>query len=507
VAEKLIKRGTCWYYRFTDADGVRRMRKGCSDKRATEGILRAAETDAARIRSGEADPKELAYRDHERISLSEHIAAWGEHLTAKGSTPKHVEVTTGRVRRVVALIRGARLSEVLPASRRNAAHVARVHERLEGYVAPARLSDLTDERVQKALATLRAEGQALETCNHYRGAVKSFTRWCYHAHRTRDDACRGVRGFNAEEDRRHDRRTISLEELRRLIDVTERGPAYQGMTGPVRALCYRLAVATGLRFSEIASIRPESFDWEGSRVRVAACYTKNGQTAELPLPADLVADLRPHVTVLGPGTQVFPLPAEKGAPMLRVDLKAAGIPYRDASGLVFDFHALRCQTATLADAAGVSPRVVQKLMRHSSLELTGRYTRPRAMEIEGAASLIPSLKPAADPPGAMAATGTYATHAHTLAPPHIHAGDAGGRSGTLLDAIVGPGAAGSTGQNPRETPGFDAPGRPGTLPDGGDRGAGPDRPVVAMNSTAWCSPGSVEPSVASTVYTSWTTPV
>ena len=41
--------------------------------------------------------------------------------------------------------------------------------------------------------------------------------------------------------------------------------------------------------------------------------------------------------------------------MLRVDLEAAGIPYRDAAGLVFDFHSLRCETATLADAAGVSP--------------------------------------------------------------------------------------------------------------------------------------------------------
>ena len=72
--------------------------------------------------------------------------------------------------------------------------------------------------------------------------------------------------------------------------------------------------------------------------------------------------------------------------MLRADLKAAGIPYRDASGLFFDFHSLRCETATLADAAGVSPRVVQKMMRHSTLELTGRYTRPRAVDIEAAAS-------------------------------------------------------------------------------------------------------------------------
>ena len=39
--------------------------------------------------------------------------------------------------------------------------------------------------------------------------------------------------------------------------------------------------------------------------------------------------------------------------MLRLDLEAAGIPYRDDSGQVFDFHSLRCQSATLADQAGV----------------------------------------------------------------------------------------------------------------------------------------------------------
>src|SRR5262249_25636788 len=159
--------------------------------------------------------------------------------------------------------------------------------------------------------------------------------------------------------------------------------------------------ATGLRYSEIATITPESFDWKAPSVRVAACYTKNGQIAELPLPNDLAADLRPHVAPLNPRTPIFPLPG-RGAKMLRVDLQAARIPYRDASGLVFDFHSLRCQTATLADAAGVSPRVVQRLMRHSTLELTGRYTRPRAVDIEAAASMIPSLKPEADRPEASA---------------------------------------------------------------------------------------------------------
>ena len=131
---------------------------------------------------------------------------------------------------------------------------------------------------------------------------------------------------------------------------------------------------------------------------VAAAYTKNGQTATLPLPDDLAEDLAAFLATLAPGASVFPLPADKGAKMLRIDLAAAGIPYRDAAGLVFDFHSLRCQCATLADAAGVSPRVVQRMMRHSTLELTGRYTRPRAVDIEAAASMLPSLKPEAPAP-------------------------------------------------------------------------------------------------------------
>jgi hypothetical protein len=36
------------------------------------------------------------------------------------------------------------------------------------------------------------------------------------------------------------------------------------------------------------------------------------------------------------------------------------------------------------------------MMRHSTLELTGRYTRPRAVDIEAAVGMLPSLKPEAD---------------------------------------------------------------------------------------------------------------
>ena len=269
------------------------------------------------------DPKDLAQRDHQARPLSEHFTAYAAHLASKGATPKHIELSTGRARRVVAIILGARLAEIDPPKNAKRPQVAAFEVKLTEWVASARLSDLTAERVQKALATLREEGRSLGTCNHYRTAIKAFSKWCYDTHRTKEDVLRGVKGFNAKEDRRHDRRTISLEELQRLIAVAERGPAILGVPGPVRALCYRLAVATGLRYSEIASIRPDSFDRKAPSVTVAAAYTKNGQTAVMPLPDDLANDLAAFVAPLNPSLPVFPLPKDKGAELLQADLAVA----------------------------------------------------------------------------------------------------------------------------------------------------------------------------------------
>ncbi len=397
-----------WYIAYQDEHGRRRTLKGCPDKAATEQLARKLESEADLRRRGVIDARAEAYAAHEAKPLAEHLDAWEESLKAEGVTAKHVDLTISRMQRIVALICGARLSEVSPVTRNRRADVARAHKARSERVAPARLSDLTTEQVQKALAALKAEGHSLQTCNHYRAVVRSFSRWCWKTRRTREDFLCGVKSYNVKEDRRHDRRTLSLEELRRLIDAAQRGPVVRRVPGPVRALVYRLAVATGLRYSEIGSITPESFNRDAPSVTVSAAYTKNGDPATLPLPRELADDVAAYVATLAPGVQVFPLPRyTRGASMLRVDLDAAGIPYETASGF-FDFHALRCEMATLADQAGVTPRVVQRLMRHSSLELTGRYTKPRAVDIEAAASLLPSLKPEGDRPevGALAATGT-----------------------------------------------------------------------------------------------------
>ena len=397
------KRYTILYH---DENGKRRKKAGTTDKAVTERIARDIENKVALRREGLIDPKDESYRAHASRPLSEHLAAWSDSLESQGSTAKHIGLSLTRARRIAALVRGAKLADIEPPKSTPRSQRPRYEAALSGWTERARLSDLDTERVQKALATLRKEGKSLQTCNHYLASVVSFAHWCHDTHRLRENPLRGLTRFNAKEDRRHDRRTLSLDELHRLIEVAHRGPAVMGLTGPARALCYRLAASTGLRYSEIASVTPTSFDWKAPSVTVSAAYTKNGDPATLPIPKDQVDDLRPYVATLAAGSAAFPLPDNKGAEILRVDLDAAGIPYRDDAGLVFDFHSLRCEMATLLDAAGVSPRVVQRLMRHSSLDMTNRYTRPRVADAKAAASRLPSLKPEGGRPEAAVMTGT-----------------------------------------------------------------------------------------------------
>ncbi len=357
---------------YTDDKGRRRKKAGATDKAVTQRIAAKLENDVALRKQGLIDPAAERFATHERRPIRTHLEDYRAALHAKGNTKKHVDLSVGRALRVISL------------------------------AGPDRLNELDRDRVQGALAALRKE-LSLGTINHHRAAIQGFSRWLWKGGRLRDDPLVGVTGFNAREDRRHDRRTLGVDDLRRLIRAAERGPRYRRMTGPARALCYRLAVSSGLRYSEIRSLTPAAFD--GESVTIAAGYAKNGQTATLPLPGDVASDLAAWIGGMPEDAPIFPLPG-RGADMLKVDLEAAGLPYRDAAGLVFDFHSLRCQTATLADQAGCSPRVVQRMMRHSTLELTGRYTRPRAVDMEDAARSMPTLRPSSRERGMIEATGT-----------------------------------------------------------------------------------------------------
>ena len=68
------------------------------------------------------------------------------------------------------------------------------------------------------------------------------------------------------------------------------------------------------------------------------------------------------------------------------------LAYRDASGQLADFHALRHTYITSLARGGVHPKIAQQLARHSTITLTmDRYSHTVLGELSDALSALPEL--------------------------------------------------------------------------------------------------------------------
>jgi integrase len=238
-----------------------------------------------------------------------------------------------------------------------------------------------------------------------------------------------LQGLNVKTDRRHDRRALSHEELRCLLESTELAAERFGMPGCARALLYRLAVETGLRAAELRSLTRGSFALEGAEpnVIIAAAYAKNRRQDTLPLKPETATLLKAFLGGKMPIAKAFDVPPpSRVVKMFRADLAeargtwiaAVGMPearkeresspflaYRDDAGRVIDFHALRHTFISNLAAGGVHPKTAQTLARHSTITLTmDRYSHIYRGDLASALKSLPDLSQKSA--HAMAATGT-----------------------------------------------------------------------------------------------------
>jgi len=255
----------------------------------------------------------------------------------------------------------------------------------------------------------REEGRSLQTCEHHRASIRAFCRWARADGRLRDDPMLGVTGFNVREDVRHERRVLTDDELARLIESAETGPVVYHMDGPLRAMAYRVAAASGFRVNELRSLPPERFRLDGDHpsIILKPPDAKNRRGVEQPIPRALADRLSRFLAGKPLGQSVFPLHHET-AKAIRVDLERAGIPYSTDQG-VADFHSLRGYYISALVRSGASIKTVQTLARHSNPALTlARYARADVHDIIGVVESLPEPTPRGPTPEAakMAATGT-----------------------------------------------------------------------------------------------------
>lgn len=400
-----------WYLEFRDHQSVNRRLAGFVSKPATEELARNLDRLIAYAvaTGGQSDPAMAAWINGLPMGLREklagiglvdplrlavvrplagHIGDFEAALKAKGTSVKQAEQVAGRVRR---LAEGCGF--------RNYGDVT-------GSAVVSYLQSIRRDRTDARGKVVR-RGMSAQTSNFYLAAVKQFCKWMIRERRAGESPVAYLSGLNVRLDRRHDRRPLTPAEVRRLLAAAANGPVAYGVPGPARALFYRLAVETGLRSGELRSLTRASFDLSGfphpATVTVEAAYAKNRRRDTLPLRPETAEAVRAHTATLAPAAPAFNLPhPDTMIDMLRTDLEAAGIAY-EVDGRFADLHALRHTCGTWLAAAGVHPKVIQQILRHSTITLTmDKYTHAfKADEVE-AVGRLPSLAQ----PVEMKATGT-----------------------------------------------------------------------------------------------------
>jgi len=357
----VVRQSTKWYVKYRDADRIVRCVPGYTDKEATKQLEARLVKEAALANEGVVD----RYKSHRTRPLKEHLEEFRQSLLAKGNTAKHAELTFSRAQ---AVMEGCKF---------------------------ATWSEISASKVQQHLSGLRqgSEGLSAQTSNFYLQAAKQFCRWMVQDRRAPESPLSHLKGMNVRTDRRHDRVSFEVDEIRRLLAVTVEQPERFGMSGCERALLYRVAVETGLRRKELRMLKVSSFDFETHTVNVAAAYSKRRREDTLPLRAETCAALETFFAGRMLGAKAFggryKQLTDKTAKMIEADLAAAGIAYTDAQGRYRDFHALRHTTGSWLAANGVHPKIAQAIMRHSTIDLTmSRYTHVlRGQEAEAVAKL------------------------------------------------------------------------------------------------------------------------
>lgn len=246
-------------------------------------------------------------------------------------------------------------------------------------------------------------GIAARTWNRLVTSMRSFGTWLLAEGAIARNPFLQTPLLNIETDRRRIRRSVSNTEIQSLIAVTnESQETWRGLVGRDRAWLYTVALCTGFRVQELASLKPSSFDLTDPTrpfVRLRAIRSKRREADLQPLPAWICDGLREYLQVRPSDEPIWPgLWWTRAAKMLARDLVAAKVPIRDETGRVFDFHALRGQFISQLALSGVGPVVLRDLARHSTIDLTLRVYADLGLDAKAEAvgrltQVIPTVSP------------------------------------------------------------------------------------------------------------------
>jgi integrase len=262
---------------------------------------------------------------------------------------------------------------------RTKGHVATVRQQLAHFLdGISDLHEFTQDHAERRLADIASRRPAGTTARAYHTTAMSFGLFLAKRRAVAGNPLIGLERPPLGPPGRR-RRSESPDFLGKLISATRTARRRGGLGGESRAWLYTVAALTGYRARELAAMLPADFDLDQSPpvARLPAEFSKRGEAESQPIPDAIVPALRAFLasrTKAGPvwrgGWYDTKRRRCSAARMLRADLADAGLPFADARGRAFDFHALRVTYITSLGRSGVPFAVVFKLARHATPALT-----------------------------------------------------------------------------------------------------------------------------------------
>ena len=381
----LQKISKAWTVEFRDHLGTTRRISAYKDRRISEAYGRTLDTLVEHRKAGEAlhgdlrawietMPNKKKKRLEEwglltqaevsaGLGIDEQLKGWRTHMEAKDDCKKHINQSIAKTLKIWRDCCFLSFNDVCPVK--------------------------VEEWLNKQKPTMSAT-----TRNHYLRSIRAFLNWAKKVSRISNNPLDFIAFAKQNTCIEDKRRAMSNNEVIALLEFVIGGSRHHGLAGYERVLVYRIAIETGLRWSEIFKLTRSDvlLNKKRSCIRCRAENAKNKKEYSQPLKEALSKDLETYMqsTLAMPSTKLFSnMWQGKGADMLRKDMSDArsdtilkGLLEVDDNFLVpqtlegkLDFHSLRHTFGTNLANAKVYPKVAQILMRHSDINLTmNRYT-------------------------------------------------------------------------------------------------------------------------------------
>jgi integrase len=289
------------------------------------------------------------------------------------------------------------LREILDAdlaTRATPTHCANVRARLGWLIDDLGVTHVHDIKPHTLLlhrAQILRSGSSVRTANLVTDRLRAMLTWAVRVGLVASNPLASLpRLPENDATKRYRRRALSDAEIEALLQAARDDDLRTRRRVPQLPL-WRALLETGARYGELVRVTWSDVDFDRALLTLRATNTKSRKERSIPLLGVLVSELRAlqpeHVAVLGrplrPADLVFRSP--EGCPwprhsvnvnrMLRRLLGAAEIDRLDAQDRKFDVHACRHSLASRLARAGVPITHAQKLLGHSTVEMTARvYT-------------------------------------------------------------------------------------------------------------------------------------